>query len=614
MNKSISIFILLALLTTGVWAQVWSGAVDTEWYWDNTSQTEFTITTAEQLAGLAQLVNGGNSFSGKTIKLGTNIMLNDTANWRKWRDTKPTNTWTPVGSYTDKNNNRPFSGTFDGNGYVVSGVYIKNSNNYQGLFGYVSYGTTIKNLGIAASLVEGDSYVGGLVGRNESGTITNCHATGNVSGSRDYRSRGGGGLVGWNEGGTITNCYATGNVSGSYGSGGLVGRNEGGTITDCYATGNVNDYDAGGLVGSNSGNIGFCYATGNVSGSGYGGGVSGGLVGSNSGNIGVCYATGNVKGGRYSGGLVGENEGGITNCYSTGDVQSDNNVGGLVGNSKGIVVNCYAVGNVSGTTSSTIGGLVGTNAGGMINSYYDRQTSGQVDIDKGEPKSTTQMKQQATFVGWDFDKIWIINAGKNNEYPDLQLSQLSQLFQNEIITKQKKSHKIQQGKILTDKRDGKKYKTVIIGTQTWMAENLNYDDGKCYGNNSSNCQKYGRLYSWGAWACPSGWHLPSDEEWTRLTDYIGGLSTAGKKLKSKSGWDSDGTDEYGFTALPGGYGSDYFYDAGYNGYWWSATEKEEGNFMSNRYAYGRYINYSSASMIRDSYNKEDMHSVRCVQD
>ena len=152
----------------------------------------------------------------------------------------------------------------------------------------------------------------------------------------------------------------------------------------------------------------------------------------------------------------------------------------------------------------------------------------------------------------------------------------------------------------TDSRGEKVYKTVTIGTQTWMAENLNYDvpdntTDVCYSNNADNCAKYGRLYNWSTamggasssnrvpsgvrGVCPSGWHLPSSAEWTTLTDAVGGTSKAGTKLKSSTGWNSYsgipfGTDDYGFSALPGGYGNSdgYFNNAGSYGRWWSATE------------------------------------------
>jgi len=140
----------------------------------------------------------------------------------------------------------------------------------------------------------------------------------------------------------------------------------------------------------------------------------------------------------------------------------------------------------------------------------------------------------------------------------------------------------QQKVTFTDKRDGTKYKTVAIGNQTWMAENLRFilGDSWCYENDESKCQQYGRLYDWNMAriACPKGWHLPTKDEWTELVAVVGSV-TGGKKLKSTSGWNGDGngTDDFGFSALPGGLrvaGS--FGYAGSRGYWWSATESGGG--------------------------------------
>ena len=129
------------------------------------------------------------------------------------------------------------------------------------------------------------------------------------------------------------------------------------------------------------------------------------------------------------------------------------------------------------------------------------------------------------------------------------------------------THKIAGGGVFTDSRDGKKYKTVKIGSQMWMAENLNYNasDSKCYDNNPDNCAKYGSLYNWNTakTACPKGWHLPSKAELEKLTSAV--------KLKAKSGWNSNGngTDNFGFSALPGGYGlsGGLFSNVGYIGNW-----------------------------------------------
>jgi uncharacterized protein (TIGR02145 family) len=168
----------------------------------------------------------------------------------------------------------------------------------------------------------------------------------------------------------------------------------------------------------------------------------------------------------------------------------------------------------------------------------------------------------------------------------------------------------------TDTRDGSVYKTVEIGNQVWMAENLRYKIGGswCYDNDEANCQKYGRLYDWktARTVCPAGWHLPSREEWQKLVDYAGGDSVAGKKLKSKSGWSGkgNGKDSYGFLALPGGYrySGGNFNDAGGNGNWWTATEDGGG------IAYYRYMYYFNDYVDEYYDDKGNAFSVRCVKD
>ncbi|MCL2182912.1 MAG: InlB B-repeat-containing protein [Chitinispirillia bacterium] len=186
-----------------------------------------------------------------------------------------------------------------------------------------------------------------------------------------------------------------------------------------------------------------------------------------------------------------------------------------------------------------------------------------------------------------------------------------------------------------DLRDGKSYRSVKIGTQAWMAENLNYnaDGSVCYDSLESNCNIYGRLYNWAAvmdgalsseaspsgirGVCPVGWHVPSDAEWETLVKYVDPAASgndgnmAGKKLKSTTRWGDvgNGTDDYGFSALPGGYGyGGGFNDAGYGGHWWSATEGGAGN------AWFRDMGYDNDYVIRDNYSKTYLYSVRCVRD
>jgi uncharacterized protein (TIGR02145 family) len=193
-----------------------------------------------------------------------------------------------------------------------------------------------------------------------------------------------------------------------------------------------------------------------------------------------------------------------------------------------------------------------------------------------------------------------------------------------------------------DSRDGNEYNWVQIGDQVWMAENLAYlpsvnmvADGSedaagsyyyVYGYDGTNVAEakatdnyatYGVLYNWTAAmnACPDGWHLPSDAEWTELTDYLGGESVAGGKLKETgtTHWASPNTgatNETGFTALPGGYRNNNgaFLNVGNDGYWWSATEDVA------TLAWSRYMYYNDSSVNRDGDVEEVGFSVRCLRD
>ncbi len=172
----------------------------------------------------------------------------------------------------------------------------------------------------------------------------------------------------------------------------------------------------------------------------------------------------------------------------------------------------------------------------------------------------------------------------------------------------------------TDPRDGQTYNTVKIGNQWWMAENLNYNPGSgswCYDDNSGNCSTYGRLYNWATalTVAPAGWHLPTDAEWTILTDYLGGESLAGGKMKETgtAHWlspNTGATNESGFTGLAGGnrYSDDSFGGVGYGGYFWGATEYDSSD------AWSRGLSYTNGVVGRSIYSKLGGFSVRCVKD
>jgi hypothetical protein len=260
-----------------------------------------------------------------------------------------------------------FAGTFDGDSHTISHLTIAGGG-YLGLFGRLLSGAEIKNLGVSdVNIVGLGDSVGGLVGENDRGTVTQCHSTGAVRSTGDNV----GGLMGETHYGTVTQCYSTGVVTGAGQVAGLVGSNNYGTMTCCYSTGTVNGTnDVGGLVGRNDwGTVTQCYSTGAVRGTGQ----VGGLVGSN-------------------------NDGTMTRCYSTGAVSGKADVGGLVG----------STGNPSYVTAS----------------FWDTQTSGQTKSAAGTAKTTAEMEKAETFadVGWDFvgvaaDSVWWILEGK--DYPRL---------------------------------------------------------------------------------------------------------------------------------------------------------------------------------------------------
>jgi uncharacterized protein (TIGR02145 family)/uncharacterized repeat protein (TIGR02543 family) len=199
----------------------------------------------------------------------------------------------------------------------------------------------------------------------------------------------------------------------------------------------------------------------------------------------------------------------------------------------------------------------------------------------------------------------------------------------------------------TDVRNGKIYNTVKIGNQMWMAENLNYDtaDGTgswCYENNPDSCVKYGRLYNWNTamagkasskknpsgvqGVCPAGWHLPSYDEWDILSMFTGSWEMAGK-LKSTSGWyisimgfftgeEGNGTDDYGFSALPGGerYAEGNFVVAGSMGGWWMTEEYEDDVRRAEGLYMGAEGMVGGRDILVNAISKGNGLSVRCVGD
>jgi hypothetical protein len=266
-----------------------------------------------------------------------------------------------------------FAGEFDGNGHKISNLSL----DYDlvrplGLFGYLAPGGKVTLVGAESVNVTATSCVGGLVGENEHGIVSDSHCTGGVVGKQHA-----GGLVGVNRG-TVSNCYFVG---------GAIGE----------------DY-VGGVAGGNVGDVVGTYFTGSVTGRD----EVGGVAGYNRGTLSSCYSSGDVTGDHSVGGLVGLNEmGTISNSYSNGKVIGDSGVGGLVGGNDATVNNSYSIGSVTG--NEYVGGLVGSNIelGTVSNSFWDIETSGQSTSDGGTGKTTAQMKSITTLssAGWDIVSV-----------------------------------------------------------------------------------------------------------------------------------------------------------------------------------------------------------------
>jgi hypothetical protein len=281
--------------------------------------------------------------------LGNDIDASETKNWNNGQG------FEPIGDFYNR-----FTGSFDGKGYKIYNLYINTTRAYVGLFGFVGKEGIVKNVGLENVKMSSTRwFIGGLVGLNEYGTVSNCYSTGTVKGGEYV-----GGLIGENYRGTISNCYSTVFVNGERIVGGLIGLNNG-TVFNCYSTGSVNGgEDVGGLIGYSYGVVSNCYSTASVNGTE----AVGGLVGINFNIISNCYSTGTVNGKLAVGGLVGINFNIISNCYSTASINGKQGVGGLVGINVGTVSNCYSTGTVKG--GEYVGGLIGENYRGTISNCY----------------------------------------------------------------------------------------------------------------------------------------------------------------------------------------------------------------------------------------------------
>ena len=370
----------------------WSGTADTSWY--NVTDNTFHISTQEQLAGLAELVNNGNSFAGKIIQLDNDIALNADNLYSSedvyFESNKPDFSgtfsvptisssailWTPVGTLTNT-----FNGTFDGDGHTISGLYTDVSKSYQGLFGAVGTGGCVENVTVSG-VVAGNQYVGGIAGYSSGATIQNAindaviYASGGASAGGGGTSKAGqvGGIIGIGTGTSanpviVTGCINNGTVTAPNcnkggRAGGIVGIFDSSadyaTVSECTNNGNINSYQyVGGIVGGQFAShvyIKSCYNTGSVTGASSGSAYVGGIVGVCCGPIENCYNVGNIYSTATSGG-------------------NPTRLGGIVGETRETIArvkSCYSIGtiNYAATAIGTSGNIVGSQASDPINCYY----------------------------------------------------------------------------------------------------------------------------------------------------------------------------------------------------------------------------------------------------
>lgn len=374
MNKRFYFLMVLLLVAPWVaWGQsVWNGNTDVSWY--NENKTEFTITTAEQLAGLAELVNKNTNFDNKTIYLGANIVLNENSeNYENWGTAEPVNEWTPIG------NKDVFTGTFDGCGHTISGLYLNSSEDfYCGLFGYLTTGC-ITNINVTNSYIAAKN-VGGICGNIKSeGKISKCSFNGII-------------VVN-----SSTNIYC----------GGICGSSTHGesTIESCYFEGelrvnmsNSSDFVAvyvGGITGVSGAAIESCYNKGNIT-----------VNGSNNSNA-TLFIT-------YVGGIAGSVTSEVKYCYNTGKVlntisEGTNSTGDIVGSIDDSIGNGTLLGNYNLSTEES-------KVEGVINANEEQFNSGYVayELRKAGGNYGQALDEDGKYVN-DENKTPVLLAFKENE-------------------------------------------------------------------------------------------------------------------------------------------------------------------------------------------------------
>ncbi len=377
---------------------MWTGNIDINHQGRGTAKHPYKIETAEQLAGLALLVNKGEPFTGKYFTLVNDILLNSAEDWERWEEKsiQPPFSWTPIGT-----EEYPFKGIFDGQNHTISYMFMNRFAPNRGLFGCIADGAIVQSLYIQKSYVQGSKSVGILVGK-----VMGMLPPRRLFARKRYQDKAGvkGPIIQW--------CIVA---------------------DTCQAQG---DSFVGGAVGyaEKESLLWEIAVQGMVQGKHYVGGV----VGWTEGYAIRCAMGGVVTGEKDNiGGLVGVAESGseMRDCHANVDVQitrdeaaQDTYTGGLVGWAEGKIENCYAVVSKD-TDTKRVAPFLGhlqegqedVSGGSVKSCYYNAAESSNEPSDKdATPKTLEELRLQETFVGWNFKNAWKINADENGGLPGLR--------------------------------------------------------------------------------------------------------------------------------------------------------------------------------------------------
>lgn len=439
-RKSLAVLLCLAILIGFVSIQssaaqsVWDGtfpAVNGSAKYSGGKGTKtdpYKIATAKDLAQLSVNTQEIKNYSeGKYFEQTADIVLNTQDMFTFDSDGRVTGIaagkspkqWKPIGKAVYDSDEVltdyafAFRGSFQGDHYKISGLYINTQNPYQGLFGLTNE-SRIADAEIEMSYIKGGYSVGGMVGYfNDSLLLDSCFA-GVVSGKTNV-----GGLVGTNTG-VIENCFNAAAVSGTeFDAGGIAGYSISGNVSACFNIGRIEGNNSvGGIVGYNIATLDDCTNAGTVT------GVRsvGGVVGYNWGDVDRTCNTGTVSGTEVIGGVCGYFlNGTLTNSYNAGGVSGTDRIGGVSGYlANGSLINTYNSGTVKADTELS-GGVCGKqNSGTVANSYFLKFAPIVPVGTIGIGLTDAQMKQQSSFAGFDFTNIWQIDPNAAYKYPTLR--------------------------------------------------------------------------------------------------------------------------------------------------------------------------------------------------